>query len=169
MAKFCYIYLMLFGALAAQMLLGNLGLTLPFTATVIFYLAVVYGWRQAAIAAAITGSTLDLLYGNSCYSAVALLLIVAFARWWLHCYDSRSVRMTIFPGTICGIIIFLPQARLLYFSWISVLVFTAQLIFFMVITAILLPLTVLSLEKIARLTGMPLFKKAKTNLIHRKH
>ena len=49
------------------------------------------------------------------------------------------------------------------------LIFTAQLIFFMVVTAILLPLTVIAMEKIARLTGMPLFQNAKTNLIHRKH
>ncbi len=169
MAKFCYISLMLFGALSAQMLLGNLGLSLPFTSTVVFYLAVVYGWQRAGIAAAITGSTIDLLYGNSCYSALTLLVIVGFARWWLHSYDSRYVRTTIFPGAICGSIIVLPQMRLLYLNWSSMLIFTAQLIFFMVVTAILLPLTVIAMEKIARLTGMPLFQNAKTNLIHRKH
>ena len=168
MHYFFYISLMLFCSILFSALLGNSGIVFPFPAAVIFYLAVVYGWQLGVIAAVVSGVAIELLYGYSAYSPVILLLIVGFARLWLHNYNTRNIRFTLFPGIVVGVIVFLPQLIFLQLSYRILSLMTTQLVFGVIFMMLILPLTVFTLDKIAYAVGLPLFKDAKTKLIHRK-
>ncbi|MCF6176918.1 MAG: hypothetical protein L3J71_14255 [Victivallaceae bacterium] len=163
-----YICLVLFCSILFSALLGNYGIALPLPAAVIFYLAIVYGWRIGAVTAAGTGVIIELLYGSSALTPLALLLVMIIAQLWLHYYDTKNISALIVPGAVTGVILFLPQLMFYQGSWLSMLYLIPELLFSIIIMICIMPLTVYLLDKLSKSTGLLLFKDAKIKLIHQK-
>jgi multisubunit Na+/H+ antiporter MnhG subunit len=150
------------------MLLGNTGITFPLPAAVIFYLGVIYHWRLGVISAALTGVTIEMLYGSSSFMPLSLLLIVAIAQLWLNNYDTKNISALTVPGAIIGVILFIPQLTQYQGSWASLLYLTPKLLYSIISMMMITPLTIYLLDKISKATGLPLFKEAAIKQIHKK-
>ena len=165
---FFYIFLTLFCSVLFSILLGNSGITFPLPAATIFYLGVVYNWRIGVIAAAITGVTIELLYGSSAFMPLSLLLVVVIAQIWLRNYDTKNISALTVPGAIIGVLLFLPRIILYEGSWRFLLYLIPELLSSIIIMMLLTPFTIYMMDKISKATGLPLFKEATIKHIHKK-
>ena len=165
---FFYIFSVLFCSVLFSMLLGNSGITFPLPAAAIFYLGVVYHWRVGVISAALTGVTIEMLYGSSTFMPLSLLLIIIIAQLWLNNYDTKNLSALTVPGAIIGLILFTPQLSQYQASWSSLFYLTPKLLYSIISMMIITPLTIYLLDKISKATGLPQFKEAAIKQIHKK-
>ena len=59
-----YLILAMSAAMGMELLMGNFGMIIPFTAIMLFYFSITCGWYAGNVTAAVFGVTLDILYGR---------------------------------------------------------------------------------------------------------
>lgn len=169
MTEFIYITFLLFLAVLIETLIGSLGIIIPFTALLIFYISITYGWDLAVLCCLVAGLFIDINYGRSFFiSPFSLSAIVILAMFWLYRGEAKSLALHVIPGALAGAFYFLPLILIsIYLTNFSAGVFTQELshlIFCTVVSAVLLPVLVIVLDCVAEIFDFEIYAKAKEKM-----
>jgi hypothetical protein len=167
-----YIFLLMFFALTGQIMLGNLGLFLPVTATMIFYITVCFGWQRGMLCSVVAGLALDVLYGISNLTPFIFLAVCGLAAFWLVYQQVRPASINFIPGMLTALITFFPQMLIkIYNNSFGIYIFNEWLpsMFFVIsFCAILLPVIIVICDHFGKSLGLPVYVDAKHQLTIRK-
>ena len=146
-----------------EITLRSRGIILPLLPCWIFYLSVLCGWRKTVAFAVLTGLTMDLLCG--CMFPVHIFTyngVQVLAQIWLKRVESDSFVSLLAPGAIVPLIVYIPQSLLT--SGQSFLYFLPYLVPICLVSALLLPITILILDSLANLLSFPLYANVKLQM-----
>jgi len=111
MTRFPYIFLVSFLLILAELLMESMGLRLMLFAPFVFYVSYVFGTGPGCAAALAGGMVLDFCFGyTNPWSAVFLLPVVFFGRFWLRRPDSDSLSLLVIPGAVLPVLSQFPPA-----------------------------------------------------------
>ena len=158
----CFILVSMF-LTVLEITLRSRGIILPLIPCWIFYLSVLTGWRKTVAFAVLTGLTMDLLCG--CIFPIHIFTyngIQILAQIWLRRVESDSFLSLFIPGATVPLIVYLPQSLLT--SGQSFLHFLPYLVPICLVSALLLPITILILDSLANLLSFPLYANVKLQM-----
>jgi len=169
MAKIAFIFLTVFISIYCEILAGALGIILPVTVLSMFYISIAYGWNTGLAAGIIAGTVIDMLYGRSVIITPFFMMpAVAAAEFWLHRGDPVSVLPNLMPGALVAFLVSFPVlASNSYHTGVWLHNFYL-LVFSVVSGALLLPLIIAFLDRLAEKLGLPLYRKAKALARHQR-
>ena len=160
--KFFYIIFFLVLSVLLELFLQGFGLSFPFTAFFIFYIATSFGWKEALFAAVFASCGLDLAVGHLYFCSMAgFVLTIFLSRFWLYKVRSDSIILHFIPGGIIPLFqwggnMFFHPARLASFGDRLLLLpgnIAAGMIY--------LPLLILLLDTLHEAMGMELYANKK--------
>jgi len=167
MIKF-YIFLLIFFSMFGQFLIGNFGIFLPVTATVIFYITVCFGWQRGMFSAVVSGLAFDAVIGASNLTPLIFLAVCGLAVFWLLYQQIRPAFINFIPGMLIALIAVLPQMlQRIYDKGWGIYIFDEWLpamFFAMGFCALLLPLVIVVCDHFGRTLGVPAYIDAKNQL-----
>lgn len=150
-------------AIITEQLFRNIGLFLPFTAMMIFYFTVLYGWRFGFVLGAVTGCICDMLCGYSFpVSTLSAFFVVALAVYWLYKVESDSLMLHMVPGIILPFLVY--PLSFCFAGWTMFLQLLPALILSSLVTTILLPLVILITDTISEHLYLPLYADVKIKM-----
>lgn len=115
MSRVIYIFLVLFLAMVFQIYLGNIGLIVPLTALLVFYLTIVFDWQMGMLSGVFAGIILDLLYGRTLFISPCINILVSIlAIVWLHKGELKFLALQMFPAAILSLLYIVPFVYLTY-------------------------------------------------------
>lgn len=163
-----YIFLLMFFSITSQIMIGNLGIFLPVTASMIFYITVCFGWQRGMFCAVVSGLVLDVLYGTSNQTPLIFLAVCGLAAFWLLYQQVRPASINFIPGILTALITVLPQMLIkIYDNGWGIYIFNEWLpsIFFvMSFCALFLPLIIVVCDHFGKSLGLPVYVDAKNQL-----
>jgi len=167
MIKF-YIFLLIFFSMFGQFLIGNFGIFLPVTATVIFYITVCFGWQRGMFSAVVSGLAFAAAIGASNLTPLIFLAVCGLAVFWLLYQQIRPAFINFIPGMLIALIAVLPQMlQRIYDKGWGIYIFDEWLpamFFAMGFCALLLPLVIVVCDHFGRTLGVPAYIDAKNQL-----
>lgn len=171
MIKF-YIFLLIFFSMLGQFLIGNFGIFLPVTATVIFYITVCFGWQRGMFSAVVSGLAFDAVIGASNLTPLIFIAVCGLAVFWLLYQQIRPAFINFIPGMLIALIAVLPQMlQRIYDKGWGIYIFDEWLpamFFAMGFCALFLPLVIAVCDHFGRTLGLPAYIDAKNQLTHGK-
>ena len=167
-----YIFLLMFFSIIGQILIGNLGVFLPITAIMIFYVTVCFGWQRGMFCAVVSGLVLDVLYGISNHTPLLFLAVCGLAAFWLLYQQVRPASINFIPGILTALITVLPQMLIkIYDNGWGIYIFNEWLpsmFFVMSFSALFLPFIIVVCDHFGKSLGLPVYVDAKNQLTIRK-
>ena len=169
MAVGAFIFLILFTSVYLEVMAGKFGIIIPLSAISIFYLSVIFGWKNGMILGIITGMVIDMLYGRTIILTPYLMMMtVAAGTFWLHKGDPVSILPHLIPGATVAIIITLPLLALSTYQTGLYLSNLYKLLISVASGSLMLPLMIALFDYIAYKQGMPIYKKAKAAVLDKR-
>lgn len=158
-------------ALVLESWCGAYGFLVPWSAMVIFYLTVVYGWRVGLVAALGVGFLLDRIFlRHGMPSMPGTLLAMGIGMLWLWRADSRVVWLRLLPGVGIALTAAIPGTIVGFFCFGAtadrILQGLLSCLFIFLLTPVLTLVLTLVLDDAAAKLGLPLFEKARERFIH---
>lgn len=168
-----YLILAMSAAMGMELLMGNFGMIIPFTAIMLFYFSITCGWYAGNVTAAVFGFTLDILYGREYFiTPFLLMLIVAVAHIWISHKESKSMMMHGVAGIITAGIYTLPLPFACFMNAefnISLMAHNVSAtIFAMMFSAFLMPSMIIIMDLFSENFGLPLYRHIKNNIDRKK-
>ena len=173
MSEYIYISLLCFIAVLTDLFFGTLGIILPVTAVLVFYLTVTYGWRIAVIAGITCGILLDSLYGRQTFITPFIMLpVIATAIFWLLRGESKTLELHVIPGAVIAFFYIVPLSLMgLVSSGISLEILKqhlANIMFGLLVSALMLPVAITILDYCAELMEFERYSDAKDKIVARR-
>ncbi len=110
MSLFIYIFVVFFTGILLEVGLGSMGLLIPLTAILVFYLAAVHGWELTVFFAATCGIVLDTLYGRPwLLTPISLAAVCVMSFYWSAGKTSKNAFSTMLPGGAVALTAVFPQ------------------------------------------------------------
>lgn len=164
-----YIILAMSAALGMELVMGNFGMVIPFTAIMLFYFSITCGWYMGNITAAVFGITLDILYGRDyVMTPFLMMMIVALAHIWITHKEAKSMMMHGIAGIITAGIYTLPLPISCFmnseFNTAMIWRNASATIFSMMFSAFLMPSFIIIMDLISENFGFPLYRQIKNNI-----
>jgi hypothetical protein len=159
------IFLLLFMAVTLEVAGGGFGLVLPLTASAVFYLGGMLGWRAALPLAVLAGAWLDLLFGRPWLaSSVAMVAVCLGSQAWPTGERGQPLGIYLLPGAFLGGVTALVPSLA---EWLAtggepslalVLGMAGQAVAATVFGALLLPSLILAVDLAAGIFRLPQFR-----------
>jgi hypothetical protein len=155
------VFLLFFLTVSLETALGNAGLAVPVTACAVFHLSGTLGWRGTLPIAVAAGLWLDLLFGRAWLTSAIAMAAISFACLpWPPGERARPLGEFLLPGGLAGLVAILVPAgtHLLTHGFPGVadlLHLAGQALAGGVVGALLLPLSVATLDWAATAFGLP--------------
>jgi len=165
-----FIFLMLFCSIYFEILIGSLGIIIPFTALTIFYFSITKGWITGMLLGLIAGTILDLLYGRIyLLSSFSMISIAGLSIFWLHQGDPESVLLHFLPGALIAFLSVFPILLLNTIFYGAIINNLFILTFSSISGAILLPIIIPFYDILAKKIGITQYKGAKSRALERRY
>lgn len=167
MAKWNFLFVVIFAAIFCELVIGSWGVILPLCALLVFYLTIAYNWHIGLTTALICGLTIDFLLGRSMViTPFSLSVIMVIAVFWHNQVESESLLLHVIPGVFVAVVYLVPLVLLHFFKagfnlWI-IWNNTANMVFAILACAVMLPMEIVILDYISHGLEIDMYSKMQT-------
>lgn len=167
-----YMFISVFVSVLMELLLGNFGLIIPFTACAVFYFTVSSGGSAGLICASLAGTAIDsILCRPFPLTAVLLIAVSAIASLWLNRVDTKSMILHLIPGALLALIYTIPLLSAasigMGLSLYSLIRDFSTFVISLAISSVLLPMLIMLLDSFSEKLELDLYRDAREKLFNR--